>query len=284
MEEMHGVYEREQLTRIENWEREGPSSLAKTVGFFSSPLAWAARQVMPEHAMQRALEAAFGAASAFSGSDDLLVEADKLGYRASGVKELANAPLHVGDTLAAHTSTWAKGFAAAEGAITGMAGIAGLAADIPALLILAIRSIRRVGFCYGFDTGSEGERAFIIHVLSAGAANSISERSDAIREAMSVHASLRNPDGKPMTDARGIDVLGREGIGAAIRNLAKQLCINLTSRKAVQTLPLIGGGVGAAMNAMFIGDVVQAAMRLYQKRRLEIPSVDSRMAVSATKS
>ncbi|MBF0498499.1 MAG: EcsC family protein [Candidatus Riflebacteria bacterium] len=278
--EMHGVYECEQLSRIESWEREQPSSLSRAVGFFAGPLAWAARQVVPEQAMQKALEAAFGVAGAISGSDDLLAEADKLGYRAASIKELANAPLHVGDTLAAQTNTWAKGLAAAEGAMTGMAGIAGLTADIPALLILAIRTIRRVGFCYGFDTSADNERAFILYVLSAGAANSLREKGDAISEAIKIHACLDNPEGLPATDARGIDVLNKEGFNAAVRNLAKQLCINISGRKAAQTLPIVGGGVGAVMNAMFVGDVANAAIRLFQKRRLEIPSVDSKMFVA----
>ena len=165
MEAMHGAYEQKQLTEIEEWEKRPPSGFSKALGFFAAPLAWAARQVIPETAMEQALQAAFGAAGAFSGSDDLLKEAEMLGFTAKSVKELTKAPLHVCDSLAESVLKWAKGLAATEGAVTGISGLPGLTVDIPAIIILAIRTIRRIGFCYGFDTSLEAERSFVMQVL-----------------------------------------------------------------------------------------------------------------------
>lgn len=280
MEKMHGVYEQKQLSEIEEWEKKPPSGLSQALGFFAAPLVWAAKQMIPDSTMEQVLQGAFGAAGAFSGSDDLLKEASMLGFDAALVGDLARAPLHISDSLAQSVGKWARGLAATEGLATGISGLPGLAVDIPAVIILAIRTIRKTGFCYGFDTSLGEERTFVLQVLSAGSANSIEEKARAIAET----ASLRKPldgDQKAITAASDRCILSKEGFTAAVRNLAKQLAINLTKRKAAQTIPIVGGGVAAAMNVMFLADVSDAAIRLYQKRRLDIPSVNTDLSKSS---
>ena len=264
------------MADIEEWEKAPPSAISKALGFFSAPLTWAAKQVIPDDMLEKALQAAFGAAGAFSGSDDLVKEAALLGFEAASVRELQKAPLHVSDGLAQNVSTWAKGLAAAEGAATGVSGLPGLAVDIPAIIVLAIRTIRKIGFCYGFDTSLEEERPFVLQVLSAGAANTIEEKNQAVAAA----GGFRGSEGreKALTSDNERFIFSKEGFTAAVRNLAKQLAINLTKRKAAQTIPLIGGGVAAAMNALFISDIAEAATRLFQKRHLEVPTVNTPMA------
>lgn len=279
MENMRGAYEQQQVEGIETWEVQTPSTMARTMGFIAAPLAWAARKLIPEEVMEKAIDAALNAAAAVSGSDDLLDDANKLGFEAASLGDLAKAPLHVSDGIAENVTDWAKGLAAAEGAITGMTGLPGLTADIPALLILAIRTIRRLGACYGFDTAAEAERAFILQTLRAGAANTMEDKKSAIEGALQVRSVLDGAD-KAVSTREQSAILGREAFTAAVRNLAKQLCINITRRKAVQVIPVVGGGVGAAMNVMFISDVAEAAFRLYQKRRLEIQAVDTTSALA----
>ncbi len=279
MENMRGAYEQQQLDGIEAWEAQPPSTMARTMGFIAAPLAWAAQKVIPEDIMEKAIDAALKAAAAVSGIDDLLAEAKKLGFDAASVCDLAKAPLHVSDGLAENVMTWAKGLAAAEGAVTGMTGLPGLTADIPALLVLTIRTIRRLGACYGFDSAEEAERSFILQTLRAGAANSMEDKKSAIAGAAEIRTFLDAPDTAVSTREQG-SILGREAFAAAVRNVAKQLCINLTRRKAVQVIPVVGGGVGAAMNVMFVSDVAEAAFRLYQKRRLEIQAVNTSAALA----
>ncbi len=279
MESMRGAYEQQQIDGIEAWEAQPPSAMARTMGFLAAPLAWAAQKMIPEELMEKAIDAALNAAASVSGSDDLLVEAKKLGFEAASTRDLAKAPLHVSDGLAENVTMWAKGLAAAEGAVTGMAGLPGLTADVPALLVLAIRTIRRLGACYGFDTSAEAERSFILQTLRAGAANTMEDKKSAIAGAAEVKAILDGTETAISTREQGA-ILGREAFAAAVRNLAKQLCINITRRKAAQVIPVVGGGVGAAMNVMFISDVAEAASRLYQKRRLEIQAVDAPAALA----
>ena len=53
-----------------------------------------------------------------------------------------------------------------------------------------------------------------------------------------------------------------------IRNLSNQIGINITKRKAMQAIPVVGAGVGAAMNAKYINDIAWAARRTFQERWL----------------
>lgn len=55
-------------------------------------------------------------------------------------------------------------------------------------------------------------------------------------------------------------------MSSLIKKLAKQLGINLTKRKAMQLIPVVGAGIGAAVNASYMRDVIWSARRTYQKR------------------
>ncbi|MBB3263870.1 DNA-binding transcriptional regulator YhcF (GntR family) [Azospirillum sp. OGB3] len=71
-----------------------------------------------------------------------------------------------------------------------------------------------------------------------------------------------------MAEVAAEQTLSREAALVALRSLAKQLGINLTKRKALQAIPIIGAGVGAAVNGSYIRDVGWAARRAYQERWL----------------
>ncbi|MBF0543415.1 MAG: EcsC family protein [Candidatus Riflebacteria bacterium] len=262
-----GLYETQQETLIEAWETEVPSNLNQVIGFFSSPLVWAAQKVLPEHLMISALEKAMAAADKFSGKNEILESAKHLGLNISSIEELKIAPLSICDILSENAAVWAKGLAGVEGAITGITGIAGLAADVPGLILLTLQTIKRIGFCYGFDTSREEEKAFVIEVFLAGSANSLEEKKTAINDALNIDyyvSDSNNPEARKKMSG----FLSREGLNAAIRNLAKRLIINLSRRKATQVIPVIGGGVGAVLNTFFLSDIANSSKRLFQKRRL----------------
>ncbi len=60
----------------------------------------------------------------------------------------------------------------------------------------------------------------------------------------------------------------REGAIIAVRSLARQLGINLTKRKALQAIPVIGAAVGGSVNAWYMHDVTTAARHAFQTRWL----------------
>lgn len=62
--------------------------------------------------------------------------------------------------------------------------------------------------------------------------------------------------------------LSQEGGVIALRNLAKQLGVNLTKRKALAIVPAIGALVGGSANGWWIKEVGWAARRSFQERWL----------------
>src|SRR5205085_11855621 len=60
----------------------------------------------------------------------------------------------------------------------------------------------------------------------------------------------------------------KEAFAAGLRNLARQLSVNLAKRKLLQSIPFVGAGIGAAADGKFIHDVALAARYMYQERWL----------------
>lgn len=267
-------YEQKLLTIVDEWENTPPSYLAQAVGVISSPLSLAVTQLIPENTIIKTLEYSFSALKALRGNSDLLVEAEKIGYKVDRVTELLNAPIHICDCLCGYASRWAKSLAGTEGAVTGLMGIAGIAADIPAIILLALRTIDKIAACYGYEviTSSEGEKIFALHCLSISTANTLEDKKDAIAKAIEISSKLDKKSSETLKElnknANFATIISKETLNATIRNIAKQLCINLVRRKSTQIIPIVGFGIGAALNILFISDVIEASQRLYQKRRL----------------
>jgi hypothetical protein len=78
---------------------------------------------------------------------------------------------------------------------------------------------------------------------------------------------------KAMATKSASERFGVEASITAVRALAKQLGINLTKRKALAAIPVIGAVVGACANAWFLNDVAEAAQRTYQQRWLQDRSI-----------
>jgi hypothetical protein len=160
------------------------------------------------------------------------------------------------------------GIAAGEGALAGFGGILTLPFDIPAVITLALRMIRQVGVEYGYADDTEDERKFIFSIFSAAGANTQAEKAAALAAAAYLMNILSKQTFKAMAAKAAANALSAEAAVIAIRSLAKQLGINLTKRKSLAAIPMIGAFVGASANGWFIREIGVAAQRLYQERWL----------------
>ena len=73
---------------------------------------------------------------------------------------------------------------------------------------------------------------------------------------------------KAMAQKATTEKFGKEAAVIAIKTLAKQLGINLTKRKALQSIPFIGAAVCASVNGWYLKEVGWAARRAFQERWL----------------
>ncbi|AWH85533.1 EcsC family protein [Flavobacterium album] len=254
-------YEQRQLQEIQNWKNEKPGVVSEFMGSLFKPLSRLFDNALPVNTIQSAIESCNGASKSL-----IDMEAFKREANITEIGELRSRSLPELDMLANEAHNWAIGIATTEGAATGAAGLAGMALDIPAIITLSLRTINKIALCYGFQNNNDDENQIVLSILSVAGANSIEEKEQALTALQNMVA--KNPHRQVAGKTLENEVT-KEAAKILIKALTKQLGVNLTKRKALQAVPVIGAAVGASVNDYFIKDTGWAARRIYQERWLK---------------
>ena len=258
-----GEYQKEQIRAIEEWKNEKPPVIVSAFGVVMFPISLLIQTFVPRSAIRRAISGTSWAAERFADEGDVM--------RKGGVSEieaLRTKDLKLSDKLANEVHNWAIGIASAEGVGLGIWGIYGLMLDIPFIITFALRTIHKIGLCYGYKSKDEKGRQFVLALLSAAAANTASERVDAVKMLRAIDVMIAKQTLKRVTEKAVERQLAKETVMISVKNLGKKLAINITERKILQAIPVIGAVVGASVNGWFINDVSWAARRAFQERWL----------------
>lgn len=258
-------YLMQQYALIKAWENEEPGVVSKTFGKLLSPVGKLISVVVPEKVIESAINAANAAAQYLTDTDDVLRDG-----KVESIEELRTKDLKLCDQMADSVHNWAVGIATAEGVAGGFVGLPGLAADIPFITTLALRTIHKIGVCYGYVadvSNAEEEKAFVLGVLAAANASTLGEKASFILGLKQISLLIQRNAWKKLAEMGSTSFLAKSIV--SVRQAAKLIGVNLTKRKASQSIPFIGGAVGAALNASFINDIAWAARRSYQRRWLE---------------
>ena len=258
-------YLMQQYALIKAWENEEPGVVSKTFGKLLSPVGKLISVVVPEKVIESAINAANAAAQYLTDTADVLRDGN-----VESIEELRTKDLKLCDQMADSVHNWAIGIATAEGAAGGFVGLPGLAADIPFITTLALRTIHKIGVCYGYmadASNAEEEKAFVLGVLATANASTLGEKASFILGLKQISLLIQRNAWKKLAEMGSASLLAKSIV--SVRQAAKLIGVNLTKRKASQSIPFIGGAVGAALNASFINDIAWAARRSYQRRWLE---------------
>ncbi len=256
-------YEKEQVKEIGKWKDEEPGVLSQAFGIIIEPLAWFINKIIPEKAIRGALDFSNYLAKWMADTKDVLRDAD-----VCDVEGLKSVELKTCDQISDEVHNWAIGIGVAEGTATGVFGLPGMAADIPAIITLALRTIHKIGICYGYETRTKEDHDFILAILSAAGANTVEEKIAAISFLRSVEVTITKQTWKKIAEKAVERQMSKEGAIITLKNLAKQLGVNLTKRKALAAIPVIGAAIGGSVNGWFIKEVGWAARRSFQERWL----------------
>ena len=112
------------------------------------------------------------------------------------------------------------------------------------------------------------DKDFVLGVMSAAGANTVEEKMAALVVLRQVEVMIAKKSWRKMAKIAAAKKLSKEGAVVTIRQLAKQLGVNITKRKALAVIPIIGAVVGGSMNGWYIKDVGWAARRAFQERWL----------------
>lgn len=272
-------YERRALDELRAWQAEPPGWGTRLLAKPAGKIAQAVQTLVPVEALRAALDGANRYAGKWSNERALLQRAG-----VATLDELRAQPLEVCDGLARRQRLRATAVGGVGGAAFGLAGAAGLVADVPTLLLLALRTIQRTGLCYGEDLRRGEQRHLSIGIFALVSANSMQEKQTAIAALRDdAGTKRRSGDGRssPQVPAEGADMAWREGIERVVeremakeatvyslQNLARSIGVNLGHRKAASALPVLGAAVGAAVNAWYLNDTARVARYVFQGRWL----------------
>jgi uncharacterized protein (DUF697 family) len=256
-------YESDQVAEIQKWKAEVPSVVSKALGVALTPVAWLIDKIIPEAAVRGALDFSSSAAEWLTDTKDIVRDA-----AVKSVVELKTHDLEKSDILANQVHNWAISIGSAEGGATGAVGLPGIAADIPAIIVLALRTIHKIGACYGFEVKTEHDKEFVYGIMATSGASDMVEKVSALSTLRAIEVAITRETWKAMAQKAATNQMSKEAGVIGIKNLAKQLGVNLTKRKALQAIPAIGALVGASVNGWYIKEVGWAARRAFQERWL----------------
>lgn len=239
---------REALERQRAFEEQKPTRMGRGAERLTAPIGSAMARLVPPGLVRKGLAMADRAAGATMPG-------------AAGGHSIED--LDACERAARRVQGWAMGSNAASGGAAGFFGLAGMTADIPATIALAVRNVRATGAAYGFNGEGEEERAFRLMVLQVATASAERGRDETIASLADMAAWLASPEGRLLLEKGGQWVSDM-----VVERIARQLGTSLAGRGAVRIVPLVGGAVAATVNASFQTDVSRAARYAYRMRWL----------------
>jgi hypothetical protein len=236
-------YEAQQIQAIAAWKSKPPNGFAELYKRFSLAGAQIVKKVIPDRLVAVTIEKCYDVAERLARRDN--------SSREAGVKnltELRKKPLEVCDHLAAQVSDGSQILATAEGAVTGVGGLFTTFIDVPALFIVALRTILKIGHCYGYPLDTPRDRNFVLGVLIAALSGTLETRRRRLETLHEIEDLL-------------IEETQEEIVGEEILSVLFQL-------EVFADIPGIGAISGALLNLAFIRRVDRTAQHVFQERWL----------------
>lgn len=271
MSKVLNKYEVEQIKAIEEWKHEKIDLYDKTMVFITKPFGGIVENVASEKIVRGLLKFTWNVADSTMDYKRIMKEA-----KVESISELKNCSLKSCDNMAKNAHNRAVGLAAAQGITVGSIGLVGLAIDIPFVLSLALRTIMRIGGCYGYEFNNKYEKEFALSVLGAGAIRTLKEREKALAIVNEIEHVIDEKGIKKLaskmvnkTISKEIGIISVHAIEQELEiEIAREISMLLLNEKVLESVPIVGGTIGAIINTRYINHMGWAARRLYQHRWL----------------
>ena len=239
-------YEARQADEIAAWKSERPSLVMAAFRGLSRPLSRLAARVVPHETIRALVAKAEAMSEKFGGPEEIA--------RMAGVhdiRELRDRTLEECDRLAVTISTPAQRQAMMEGAIAGLGGVVTETLNVPVLLTAALRSIYRIGYCYGYPLDTEIDRLFVLAILELSTADEPVRRQALFQQLknLGTHVANGQAPAKPVS---------LDGVEEA-----------LFEDLAFGAVPIVGDVTSILMDYDFIRRVDTTARRVFQERWLK---------------
>ncbi|KZO01142.1 EcsC family protein [Pseudobacillus badius] len=182
------------------------------------------------------------------------IEAANPGVTVESIDDAAAVPLKKMDAVAEEIKQSRANMATVQGASTGVGGIFTLAADIPLLLGLSLKTLQEIAIVYGYDPEQREERVFIIKCLQFTSSDVVGKKA-ILTELAGFY------DGRRQSQEMISQLQGWREVMYTYRD-------QLGSKKMFQLIPIAGIVFGAFTNRTAVLDAAENAAMLYKKRRV----------------
>ncbi|MEO7994883.1 MAG: EcsC family protein [bacterium] len=255
---------------ITHWENQGPTMFTRVGRLASAPAEWIAGTLLPPkirdmagETLARLLTHTNDAIHRTTDIGPIFIRAQKHGHRIIEPGHLRTYHMPLSDDLAQFFARRHVNTTMITGGLAGLGGFALAAIDIPMLFSVNLRMIQHVAVSYGYDLSDPVERHFALQLFQA-AAGDPKTKIGLLQELVLVRRALQEAT---LAEMAGSSAVATGLVG--LRKMAAQVGIELTEKKMLAMVPIIGAGIGAGFNYLFTKQVATAATMGYRKRFLQ---------------
>ena len=237
------AYESDQVGQIAAWKSRPPNPLTEMIRRLTLPGGRLIERILPDAMVGAAIAKSYQLALRLARQDDVKTRAE-----VKDVREMLTKPLDDCDRLAFEMGVFSQAIGTAEGAATGAGGILTTLLDIPLLLILALRTILKIGHCYGYPLDQKNDQGFVLGVLIAATSGTLPSKRYRLDQLHSLEEMI-------ITESQ------EEILADEVLSLLFQLEI-------FAGVPGIGAISGGVLNLAFMRRIDNTARRVFQERWL----------------
>jgi EcsC protein family len=252
-------YEASQVALIAAWKARKPGLLRRTVETLKWPVARVFEKVVSADKARTIFARVHQAADWQQGRD---VVQRALGI--NHVKELYDGPLERCDGLVNKVADISRQIITSESLLANAGGVATELLELPAEIMLAMRTVHRVASCYGYPLDRPQDETLVMAVIGLSLVDDPAERQSARRLVRGLEDGSSTKD-----DQQRLSTISQSRLEDEVGDdLAQEIGATLVEEKVEEGIPLLGAALGVVLDSAFIAGVEEAARFTFQERWL----------------
>jgi len=253
------TYEAQQVALIAAWKARKPGLLRRTVETLKWPLARVFEELVPADKARTMFARVHQAADWEHGRD---VVQRVLGI--DHVKELYDGPLERCDGLVKKVADISREIITSESLLANVGGEVTELLELPAEIMLALRTVHRVAGCYGYALDHPEDETLVMAIIGLSLLDDPGERLSASRLIRGLeNGTLTRDDEQRLS--RIAETRLKDEVGD---DLAREIGATLVEEKVEEGIPFLGAALGIVLDNSFIQGVEEAARFTFQERWL----------------
>ena len=252
-------YEAAQVAQIAAWKARKPGFIERTLDALRWPIDRLFEKLVPSSRACAMLKRVHQAADWQHGRDVI--------QQALGIENLAELRLARSkrcDGLVQKVRLVSREMITSESLLANVGGLATELLQLPAEIMLALRTVHRVAACYGYPIDADEDETLVLAIIGMSLLDDPQDRQRArhlIRQLEDRKCSKEDTQRLVSeTGTRIEDDLGEE--------LAGEIGGALLEQKVEEGIPFLGAAIGVVVDNAFLSGVEEAAQRTFQERWL----------------